>query len=1416
MHDEKDGQWNKLEGLIHKMLDNPGSDLCGILLSGYTGIRKTYIIEKYLKRYEGTHPVLIARHDPHNATIPYSGFKIALTDFFFKIYNQSTRPEIDTFAGALKKYFGTDFPLLLDYVPEVSILTGENVETIQRSALRIENQLFSLVESLFRFLSDYMKKPLIVFTDDLQWMDASGLNLLKYMLQHLSSEKIIWIGAYQQDEKNMNPLYYMVEELRLAKKIVEDIRIKNLSREEVKIIAENKLANPCHEDLVDICFKLTEGNPSLLMPLLENIKSTSLIWLDDGELHCSKNAIQQEFSLQHTDKFLLERLNKISPHTRKMLFMTACMGGFRDHVLSQPPNGDTVQLDELLAEAASAGFLVAVNKGEYKFATLETAHSSRGDNGNSNGKFSIREIRQETGSLPIVALNDPPASIEEIILRNIPDEERCEIHYTIAKRLYSKGVENLNQEDLLLMTDQFNQSLDLVRKNNEQRLSAELNYKVGSHFKQNNNLVRASYFFKFSADLLRECKLDEISEQLYFVYMERARLEYQLGEFDLAEIHLDHLIEHIKDIRKRAKVFELKVVINNHLGRYRKAVHILKEALHELGLDLPLDENILAEEIQKLKLTLHEDNESPDDDPALKKQEAILKLLYVGGMSLHHTSDVLMTWAALQIINRSNLSRGSPEKAIGNVSYGRMLIIADDIDKGYNFGLKGVQINNALGDISLRCRVYGVFAFYIQPWKKAFKASDEFLNQALVAGRASEDFIGCYILKTHRLNLHLVSGLPLSDIIKLGFEEKHPELELTYYITNYQKNLIEFLLGKSRVFSIPRLQPSWLAATNTIQEERFYRNYVWARYYLLFGYYELAEHAASQANENRKLQEGSPLLPANYQIWFLGITQNWFNYPLEHRKNLIEVLHAILVKIGLWKTHAPENYEPCWWLLNAELLRIQRKHDEATGYYLQSLKTAGTNILHQAITCECLAKHLLAAHDKQDEAKQYLVQARALFGRWGGVAKVNQLSQQYRPIFDEPYEAAHAVSIEMIQHELGGDLEVESLVKKLMVLFLRISASTRVVIESVEVNGDLKHLGHFALVTPTEEIPEAQIEFIPRNKILLAYKSQSIIVVNNAAEDRSYPDNKAHHGAGVKSYLIMPVTIRDHLSLVIYLENIFAADWYTEEIIKWIRITANQGAIIIENARIHEITLKLNEEIRRKMSEQEKLLTEIEDQKNNHLQALMQTQDQERRRIASDLHDSIGSMLSSVKLRFNSMQDDFVTSFPAKASRFTDTIKLLDDAVHELRRIAHNMLPVSLNRFGLQPTLQTFIDQIKSGANLEIELQILGMEQRLDDELEVAIYRICQELVQNVIKHAAATSMRIQLINHKDTINLIVEDNGKGMNKREIAPGLGFITIESKVTTFNGTFSIESQPARGTMILIDIPKKRMSAEGERK
>ena len=204
----------------------------------------------------------------------------------------------------------------------------------------------------------------------------------------------------------------------------------------------------------------------------------------------------------------------------------------------------------------------------------------------------------------------------------------------------------------------------------------------------------------------------------------------------------------------------------------------------------------------------------------------------------------------------------------------------------------------------------------------------------------------------------------------------------------------------------------------------------------------------------------------------------------------------------------------------------------------------------------------------------------------------------------------------------------------------------------------------------------------------------------------------------------------------------------------------------------------------------------------------MEIQDKERNRIASDLHDSLGSMLSTVRLKLNGIYAKILGDIAkGKAEEYNDALEMLDESIEELRRIAHHMAPASLKKFGLKVTLESFVEKVNSAGPLTINLQILGLAKRIPEKIEISIFRICQELLQNTMKHANATFASLQLIRHLDRINILIEDNGKGMDSGAIVHGLGFLTIQSKTKLLGGTFEIDSLPKRGTTIIIDIPLK---------
>jgi signal transduction histidine kinase len=199
--------------------------------------------------------------------------------------------------------------------------------------------------------------------------------------------------------------------------------------------------------------------------------------------------------------------------------------------------------------------------------------------------------------------------------------------------------------------------------------------------------------------------------------------------------------------------------------------------------------------------------------------------------------------------------------------------------------------------------------------------------------------------------------------------------------------------------------------------------------------------------------------------------------------------------------------------------------------------------------------------------------------------------------------------------------------------------------------------------------------------------------------------------------------------------------------------------------------------------------------------SLLKGQEEERSRLAKDLHDGLGGLLSGVKFSLSNMKDNLIIT-PDNMTVFERSLDMLDTSIKELRRVAHNMMPEMLAKFGLDETVREYCNTVNTTKLLTVKYQSIGMEIRLDKATEIIIYRIIQELLNNVIKHAAATEVFVQLIKEDDRLNVVVEDNGRGFNTAvlETSKGAGWINTRSRVEYLKGQLDIHSEPGKGTLV----------------
>lgn len=214
-------------------------------------------------------------------------------------------------------------------------------------------------------------------------------------------------------------------------------------------------------------------------------------------------------------------------------------------------------------------------------------------------------------------------------------------------------------------------------------------------------------------------------------------------------------------------------------------------------------------------------------------------------------------------------------------------------------------------------------------------------------------------------------------------------------------------------------------------------------------------------------------------------------------------------------------------------------------------------------------------------------------------------------------------------------------------------------------------------------------------------------------------------------------------------------------------------------------------------------------QQNELFNVIVRTQDQERKRIAQDIHDSLGSVLSAAKLKLSSLEESKQLLSSDQLEKYKDSLSLLDEASTELRNISHNIMPVTLSKLGIVAALQGLIDKLFShNTGLQISFMAHAFETRIEESTEISIYRIILELINNIMKHAIADKVTIQLIKYPDYINVVIEDNGRGFNYEkalEEKKGIGLGNVLSRVEYLKGTINIDSSAGKGTTIIIDIP-----------
>jgi signal transduction histidine kinase len=220
-------------------------------------------------------------------------------------------------------------------------------------------------------------------------------------------------------------------------------------------------------------------------------------------------------------------------------------------------------------------------------------------------------------------------------------------------------------------------------------------------------------------------------------------------------------------------------------------------------------------------------------------------------------------------------------------------------------------------------------------------------------------------------------------------------------------------------------------------------------------------------------------------------------------------------------------------------------------------------------------------------------------------------------------------------------------------------------------------------------------------------------------------------------------------------------------------------------------------------------ITQLKEMEADSLFAMIEGQELERKRLAKDIHDGLGPVLSIIKLNLEAVLAEIKENNDSGSIKNLKTaLELIDSMAGEMRSISHSLMPRVLEDFGLVDALESLCNNLDNSNKIKVSFLNVGVKDRFDKLVELGLYRITQELLNNAMKHSKAQNIQVQILNRSDSLVLMVEDDGVGFNIQDIednGEGIGLLNIESRAKALGGSFFLDTAEGHGVIATIEIP-----------
>ncbi|MDH3674228.1 MAG: AAA family ATPase, partial [Anaerolineae bacterium] len=1121
-----------------------------LLVIGYAGVGKTSLVHEIQRPITEKRGYFIeGKFDQYQRSIPYSAWGQAFARLV-DLWLTESQASIDARNAIILEAVGQNGQVLIDLFPNLEHIIGPQPAVPDQGGQEAQNRFSYFFQRFIRAVAR-PDQPLVVFLDDLQWIDLASLKLFDILLSDPDSKHFLVIGAYRDNEvEASHPLMVEVSRLKEAGCPVDQLGLDNLNLEQVNALVSDSLRMPA-----DSCLPLarliqakTEGNAFFARQLLDSLAVDGLLTFDNNEHYWQWDITQmnEQAIAENVVELMVNKMRRLPAASQEMLQIAACLGTQFDlsllHLVSEKSQEET----RLALQAAyEEGFIVRVN---------------------GSGSFAHDRIQQAAYSL-------------------IPGHEKPGLHRHIGRMLLAESTVQAQAEHLFEIVGHLNMGVALIETADERHELAELNTKAAESALRATAYAAASANARTGIRLLGDDGWQSHYQLRLNLHLLAAEAAYLNADYDLSEQHIETILTSARSEVDRASAYVIRIDSYNSQHQLQRAIDTGLRALRELGVTL--------QEVPPAELTLEVLRDLPvmsdrREQAATQILAACFHPIYVGRPELLPT--IVLT--ALHLTITHGLT---PAGCLAIVSYAAVFVWPDDIEAAYQFGQLGLQLIERLDDKRYLCQVKAIFDVFLYHWKEPFLKVKSAIQQGIQIGfeTGNNNYQGTNLITDTMLNALVGQPLPQAQA---EMERNLQQLEQVreryrsydaYLWTQYVAHLRGMAAEPTQFAGPYFVEETDLPAAkadhihNTILQFHTLKSML---------HFHLGDYRAAYAHA----RQAEPLVPPAAGSLNIHLVPFYQSLALcqfsERQTEHVKKLDENVGQLRLWAAHAPVNYQHKLDIVLAERERVAGNAGTALDHYEQAIAGAKQNKFLQD---EALANELYGRfwHERGNDniAQLYLREAHALYRRWGAGAITAHLEAQYPQWLTVGTIDVSRLGVEVSIAETQSNLDVRSVLKtaeaiageldlkKLLQTTIKIMMENAGAQQSfLIVERDGQWLIEAAGEVDTDEVRVLQginiedSEQVSAGIVRYVAHTQQMVLLADAASAGQFRQDPIIQRRQVKSVLVVPLINRGQLSGILYLENNLASHAFTPERVELLKLLSSQMAISIDHAWLYD------------------------------------------------------------------------------------------------------------------------------------------------------------------------------------------------------------------------------------------------------